>query len=79
MDTEAFINVICEGSLSRGTSARFSHVFGNWLPGDPEEVLNFRVYIDNGKERLDITNFLTEKERSKLETDYLEEMLVEYE
>jgi hypothetical protein len=39
-----------DGSYSPETPAYYSHGFGNWLPGDPEEV-TARVYLQLGTGR----------------------------
>lgn len=77
METEAFINVTCEGILKRGRPASLNVNYGNWLPSEPDTIDAFGVFITQGRERIDITNFLSEKERAKLETDYLEQLLIE--
>jgi hypothetical protein len=71
-ETEVCLPVECVGKYLRGTSAIFSHAFGNYLPGDPEEISNFRVYIDLHGKKIDISELLTERERSILLNNFIE-------
>jgi hypothetical protein len=81
MDTEITISVECEGKFRGGSKDYFDHIFGNYLPGEGERIVNFKVFMTrpsrSGEEgpyqRIDITNFLDEKDYDSLYDQYLEE------
>jgi hypothetical protein len=59
--------VICAGAYIASRPSRFCKELGNWLPGEPAHIENFKVYLND----LEITKQLTEKQLSELESDYL--------
>jgi len=78
METEVELNVECEGRLLRGRPSKFDSFHGNWIPADHPEIENFRVYLcEPGRDRLEITSFLSENTRKRLYSDYLDSMLEE--
>lgn len=81
MKTEATLDVECTGDYQKSKKPHFDSVFGNWLPGEHDRIVNFKVYLsrpshlgeEGTEQRVDITNYLTEKEYSELYDLYLEE------
>lgn len=81
MELEITIAVECEGKYLGGTMAYFDPSFGNFLPGDADRIVNFKVFCFRRSrphepglyQRIDITNFLDEKQCRELYDAYLEE------
>ncbi len=61
------LDVRCEGTYVPARPSKYSSEFGNYLPGEPAHIEDFRVFLGN----LEITNELTKAQLSELETDYL--------
>jgi hypothetical protein len=61
------LNLRCEGSIVSGQPSRIDRFHGNWTPGEPPHVENFKVFLGE----LEITNQLSKKELSELESDYM--------
>lgn len=81
MEIEIELQVECEGTYRKGSPDYFDSSFGNWLPGDPEEVDNFKVFLrcptpkkhHLQEPQLEITQFLSESEYEELYNAYLEQ------
>ena len=69
---EANVMVECEGKYCAGTKAQFNRIFGNWLPGDPDEISSFRVFINLHGQRIEISNVLSASERSVLASTFID-------
>lgn len=61
------LEVICTGAYIASRPSRFCKELGNWIPGECSHIDNFKVYLND----LEITNQLTKKQLSELESDYL--------
>lgn len=61
------LDVQCSGDYVSSRPSRFCKEFGNWLPGEPAHIENFKVFLGD----VEITNQLTKKQLSELETDFL--------
>ena len=78
---EANLEVECEGKYRGGSKDYFDHIFGNFLPGEGERIMNFKVYLImpprkglmGQSQRLDITWYLEESEYKELYDKYLDE------
>lgn len=72
MEADIEIHVECEGSYVRGRHSRYDPNYG-WEPAEESEIANFKVYIrhENGKLKIDITDYLSETDRDKLYDEYL--------
>lgn len=83
MESEITLSgVECEGNYRKGTPDYFDQAHGNWLPGDPEEIEDFKVFLSSSKalpgtserseRRIEITEFLSEEEYETLYNEMLE-------
>ena len=76
MITEITIEVELSGTIVRGTLDKY--VNGNWLPGEPSDVENFKVSIPMTKQNMvaqlqnDITVLLDDMLIEKLKNEYIE-------
>lgn len=61
------LDVQCSGDYVASRPSRYDASFGNYLPGECAHIENFKVFLND----LDITNQLTQKQLSELESDYL--------
>lgn len=73
MESNIRLDVECEGVIIPAIKDQFNLCFGNWLPGDPADVENFKVFLTSKSRRIDITSFLDEKEIENLKTEFLNE------
>lgn len=77
-DIEIKITVECEGEYKSGTKDRYDSAHGNYLPGDPPEVDNFKVFlsrviVDQRRvERVDITSFIDNDQLEDLKSEYMQ-------
>lgn len=71
-EIEAAFVVQCEGVFRRGKPARFDNSFGNWLPGEPDEVSKFKVYINSHGIKTDITSAISTEEREIFMSYFIE-------
>ena len=68
------INLVCTGDYQRKTNDYFDKSFGNWLPGDPESVSDFKIFLENDDgSRLEVTKYITEIEHDRLLEQFYEE------
>ena len=63
----AGLELKCDGQYIVSRPSRFCNEFGNWLPGECAHIENFKVFVG----KIEITNELTKRQLSELETDYL--------
>lgn len=71
-ETEATVAVEVEGFYKSPTAVKFSHAFGNYLPGDHDDASNVKVFINVNGQRFEITAALTQAEKDSLESHFLE-------
>lgn len=69
--------ILLQGDYTKGYDAYFSKSFGNYLPGEPEDVTDFKVYLvkldeQNKEQLLDITDWLSPRKKDRLMTDFME-------
>ena len=69
---------IVSGIVSHGTPHYFCRSFGNWLPGDPDEVEDVELVADGHDGALSFDD-LTDDERAEVDTALLEASAGEYE
>ena len=60
----------CQGDYRPGTGDYFNSHMGNWHPGDPEEIDNFKVFLCDGEHRVDITDALSFGQLDELEEKF---------
>jgi hypothetical protein len=61
------LDVTCSGDYVAARPSHYSASLGNWEPGECAHIENFKVFLGE----LEITNQLTKKQLSELESDYL--------
>lgn len=70
------LEVRVEGKYQRGFKDYFDQAECQWFPGDPDDVIDLCVYLTrtvNGQlEKLEITDWLTQKQLLQLEIDFYE-------
>jgi len=71
------LDLLCVGDYIKGTESYFDKSFGNYLPGEPEDVLNFKIYLtkmdkENKEQLLDVTDWISDKEKDRLITNFME-------
>lgn len=55
-------NITVEFDFIKGKEASYSGAFGNYLPGEPDEIKNLKVFL-NGN---DITSFVSKDQLDKI-------------
>ena len=71
LEFELELGVMLQGDYTPKTKSYFDNNLGNWLPGESAGVDNFKVFIDSGNNRIEITNFISEKELEKLKEAFV--------
>lgn len=75
METEIEITVECAGFVYSGKSAKYDAWFGAWIPGEHPDVEGFKVFIRKGRDKIEITDFLSDLEIEKLKHKMIDEYL----
>lgn len=67
---ECKVSIECqiEFDYFKGTEAEYNSRHGNYLPGDPTEISNVKVFLSHVGKRLEITKFLSKSEVAEVET-----------
>lgn len=62
------IEVEIDFKYLKGTDPEYNSRHGNYLPGDPTEINDIKVFIANQGKRIEITKFLGKDEMAEIET-----------
>ena len=65
------IEVEVQGDFLKGKPSQFNSQFGNYLPADPAEVKNMKVFLVKDNMRIEITKFLPQMDLEYLESEFI--------